>query len=95
MSMASDLINYDSDWSAGKGDQINGRIIRASSEFDKVFIHTMTCIGTVEERKMKVVAHKRRIAAAIVDGVGHDSTGRIENDVQTLTAYLEETIPND
>src|ERR1035441_7224963 len=47
MSMSSDLINYDSDWSAGKGDQINGRIIRASSEFDKVFIHTLTCTGTV------------------------------------------------
>jgi SNF2 family DNA or RNA helicase len=93
MSMSSDLINYDSDWSAGKGDQINGRIIRASSEFDKVFIHTMECQGTVEVRKRQVVEHKRRIASAVVDGVGADRMGRIENDLKTLTAWLDETIP--
>lgn len=93
MFMASDLINYDRPWSAGKGDQINGRIVRASSEFNKVMIHTMECTGTIETRKRQVVEHKRRIASAIIRGVGADHMGRIENDVQTLTAWLDTTIP--
>jgi SNF2 family DNA or RNA helicase len=93
MWMASDLVNYDRPWSAGKGDQINGRVVRASSEFDKVFIHTMECQGTVEVRKTEVVELKRRVASAIIEGIGADSMGRIENDVQTLTSYLDETVP--
>ena len=93
MFMASHLVNYDRDWSAGKGDQINGRHVRASSEFSKVFIHDLECVGTIETRKRQVVEFKRRIASAVVDGVGADRMGRIENDLKTLTAWLDETIP--
>jgi hypothetical protein len=88
-------VNYDRPWSAGKGDQINGRVVRASSEFDKVMIHTMECVSTIETRKRQVVDHKRRIASAVVRGVGADSMGRIENDVITLTAWLDTTIPDE
>ena len=95
MFMAGHLVNYDRPWSAGKGDQINGRVVRASSEFNKVMIHTMECVSTIETRKRQVVDHKRRIASAVVRGVGADSMGRIENDVITLTAWLDTTIPDE
>jgi SNF2 family DNA or RNA helicase len=87
MHMASHLINFDLPWSAGRSDQINARHQRASSEFDKVFIRDMITSGTIEERKLAMLDYKRRIGAAVVDGVVPKS-GRIENDLVSLTQFL-------
>lgn len=88
MSMANYLVNYDLPWSAGKADQINGRHVRASSEFGKVFVCNMAVEGSVEERKLRLLERKRRIASAILDGHGSDTFGRVEIDVDTLTQHL-------
>lgn len=88
--MANYLINYDLPWSSGKADQINGRHVRASSEFPNVFVRDMVTMGTVEERKHKMLAFKRRIGTAVLDNTGQDELGRVENDVDTLTSYLTE-----
>lgn len=87
MKMASHLINYDLAWSAGRSDQINGRHQRASSEFSKVFIRDLIVSDTLEERKLDMLDYKRRISAAVVDGVVPKS-GRIENDLISLTQFL-------
>lgn len=83
------LINYDLPWSAGKADQINGRHQRASSEFDKVMVRDIICPGTVEERKFLMIEKKRELSAGLVDGKVPRS-GRLENDLISLTDWLED-----
>lgn len=90
--MANYLINFDLPWSAGTMDQINARHVRVSSKFEKVHIINLVCANTLEARKPEVLEFKRRTAAAVVDGRGADSTGRIENDVDNLTTYLSRTL---
>lgn len=90
--MANYLINYDLPWSSGKADQINGRHVRASSEFTNVFVRDMVTTGTVEQRKHNMLTFKRNIAGAVLDATGQDEYGRVENDVETLTSYLQESL---
>lgn len=92
MFMARHLINYDNPWSAGTADQINARHQRLSSEFDKVYVHSMYFSGTIEERMLAQQGQKRRINSAVVDNQGADIFGRIDNSVQSLTSFLEMTI---
>jgi SNF2 family DNA or RNA helicase len=87
--MANYLINYDLAWSSGKQDQINKRHDRASSKFKNIYVLNAITAGTTEPRKLSMLAHKRRIGAAITDGRGADDKGRIENDVVSLTQCLE------
>jgi SNF2 family DNA or RNA helicase len=86
--MANYLINYDLAWSSGKQDQINARHNRASSQFKDIYILNAVTSGTTEPRKLSMLAHKRRVGAAITDGRGADEKGRIENDLVTLTECL-------
>lgn len=88
MFMANYLINYDLPWSAGRADQINGRHVRASSQFSSVFIRNIIMSGTVEERRLALLAFKRKIGGAILDGRGDDKDGAIENDLQSLLSHL-------
>lgn len=89
LKMANYLINYDLPWSSGKADQINGRHQRAASEFDQVYVVDMITTGTIEERKHAMLALKRKIGSAILDNNGADESGRVENDLGSLTSALE------
>jgi len=88
MSMADYLINYDLPWSSGKADQINGRHVRVSSEFAKVYVRNILVPETVEPRKLSKIDIKRRLASATLDGHGQDEYGRIELDSETLRDHL-------
>ena len=57
------LVNYDAVWSSGEADQINGRHMRTSSEFDDIFVANMFCPGTVEDSKLEQQAAKRKLSA--------------------------------
>lgn len=92
MHMANYLINYDLPWSAGKADQINGRHVRASSQFTSVCIRDMVTIGTVEERRQKMLNIKRKVGTAILDGHGQDSDGAVINDLASLMSHLTEVL---
>lgn len=92
MSMANYLINYDIPWSAGQADQRNGRHVRASSEFDKVFIRNMIVKGSVEERKLRILRRKRALASSVLDGAGHDDFGRIDLEGDSLGSLLTSTL---
>jgi SNF2 family DNA or RNA helicase len=93
MFMANYLINLDLHWSAGGADQINGRHDRPSSEFSHVYIRNMITEDTIEVRKLEQLDWKRKVASAVTDGRGADRLGRVQNDVTTLTRFLEETVP--
>jgi SNF2 family DNA or RNA helicase len=88
--MANYLFNYDLPESAGKSDQRNARHVRASSLFDNVYIVNEVIEGSIEERNLIRLAFKRKVANAITDNNGADISGRVENDVSSLTKWLEE-----
>ncbi len=92
MYMADHLINFDNSNIAGRADQVNARHVRASSEFKEVYVHTMVTAGTIEERILLMQDVKRRVGSAIADGRGADRYGRVDNDIPSLTGFLEETI---
>jgi SNF2 family DNA or RNA helicase len=84
----SHLINYDLPWAAGQADQINGRHVRASSKFKQVWVENIITVGTTEQWKRDNLAFKRRVGSAILDGRGANRFGEVENDAQSLTAFL-------
>lgn len=89
--MANYLYNYDLAWSSGKQDQINARHARASSKFKSIYIRNLLTKGTTEPRRYRSLALKRRVGSAITDGRGQDDKGRVENDLTSLTEYLQST----
>lgn len=92
MYMASHLVNYDIPWSGGKAEQINGRHVRASSTRETTYVRHLLARDSLDERKLAQVRFKRRIASAIIDGRGADHLGRIENDIGTLSEFLEDLL---
>jgi len=48
--------------------------------------------GTTEPRKYATIAHKRRVASAILDNSGADKEGRVINDMGSLTEHLIEAL---
>lgn len=81
------LVNYDAVWSSGQADQINGRHMRTSSEFEEIFVANLYVKGSIEERKLDQQDKKRELSRAIVDG--HMPKGdRIANDVESLRSFL-------
>lgn len=88
--VADHLINYDPAWASGKADQLNARHVRASSAFDQVYVHNLIADDSIEERMLMVQGHKRRTAAAFLG----DKKGvvEIDNNVQSLTDFLEQTV---
>jgi SNF2 family DNA or RNA helicase len=93
LNMANYLINFDAPWSPGMQDQINGRHVRASSKFKNVYIIDLVIKNTTSVWKHDKVNQKRTVSTAILDKVGHDSFGRVENNVATLRTFLEHTLP--
>jgi len=93
MKMADYLIKYDLPWSAGKDDQINGRHVRAASEFDKVYIRNLITQGTVEHRKFRILTRKKDLARAIIDGQGN-AQGALELSGDSLRDHLTSVVRN-
>jgi SNF2 family DNA or RNA helicase len=88
--MADCLINYDLPWSAGMQDQINSRHIRASSEFDKVYIRNLITDDSVEGRKLRILERKGRIARNVLDSTEGET--KIAVDDEVLRKHLEEVL---
>lgn len=93
------LMNFDQVESAGKMDQRNARHVRAGSKHKNVYVINYLMDGTVEERTFHRLEFKRRVARAVVDGGPTDTEvdwrknvtkGVIENDVESLSTFLEE-----
>lgn len=85
------LKNYDLPWSAGKLEQRNSRIIRLSSEFDKVHVENYLINGSVEDRQYKMLVEKSAVAAAMLDKEGADIKGRLTLGLESLREFLEES----
>jgi SNF2 family DNA or RNA helicase len=85
---ASILINYNLPWSAGAALQRNSRIIRASSGHKQVRIERLLMDDSVEIRQFQVLGHKMSVSQGIIDGVGIDPMGNLENTVAGLRSFL-------
>lgn len=92
--MASHLINYDLPLSAGMFKQRNGRHVRASSLFRDVVIDNLVVRGSIEEYQLARLQHKAKVADAIVSGRMSAVDGKVTNDVQSLTKFLENYLEN-
>lgn len=92
--MASHLINYDLPLSAGMFKQRNGRHVRASSLFRDVVIDNLIVRGSIEEYQLARLQHKTKVANAIVSGQMSEAGGKVTNDVQSLTKFLENYLEN-
>jgi SNF2 family DNA or RNA helicase len=87
--IASHLINFDLPMSSGTFKQRNGRHVRASSKFRTVYVDNLIIEGSVEEYQKARLNYKARVAAAALTGRMSERDGRVTNDVQSLTKFLE------
>jgi SNF2 family DNA or RNA helicase len=92
MSMANYLVNYDLAWSSGRADQINGRHVRASSEFGKVYIRNLVMKNTLDMYKLGLLRLKRSIMTEALDGHGGDDAGRVEMSQVSLSRHLTDAV---
>lgn len=89
--MANYLISYDLPWSSGKLEQREARIIRLSSTFPHVNIVSFVMQGSIEERQYEMLMHKRQTNEAFIDGKHHDKDSGLDINVETLTAFLQQS----
>jgi SNF2 family DNA or RNA helicase len=84
------LFNYDLPWSAGKHEQRNARIIRLSSEWDKVMLYNLTMRGSIEQRQYEMLVEKKAIAAAMIDKIGANmKMGDLSLTLDSLSEFLD------
>lgn len=86
--IASHLINYDLPQSSGAFKQRNGRHVRASSAFRKVYVDNLIISGSIEEYQLTRLNYKARVANAVLTGMS-EADGRVTNDAKSLTKFLE------
>jgi len=90
--VANYLISYDLPWSAGAYAQRQSRIIRLSSRWPRVTLLTVQVTGSIEEYQYKLLAQKRKVADAVIDGKGINPRGRLTLDLQSLSEWLRESL---
>lgn len=91
--IASHLINYDLPQSSGAFKQRNGRHVRASSAFRKVFIDNLIVSRSIEEYQLTRLNYKSRVANGVLTGMS-DPHGKVTNDAKSLTKFLENYLEN-
>lgn len=87
------LINYDMPWSNGALKQRNSRIIRASSKFDRIFLHNMLVTGSIDEWMYAKVGGKIAASEAFVLGKGLDAKGGLDVTTEGLMQFLLKESP--
>ena len=82
------LINYDLPWSSGLATQRNGRIKRASSEWETIVIQDLLIAGSVEVRQHEALQQKNSVANAVMDGEGIDEKGGVAMTLGSLRTFI-------
>ena len=82
------LINYDQPWSSGMAMQRNGRINRASSQWETITIQDILMKDSIEERQYDTLKQKIAVANAVIDGDGINSKGGVDLTVGSLINFL-------
>jgi SNF2 family DNA or RNA helicase len=84
------LVSYDLPWSAGAFAQRQSRIIRLSSEWPRITLLSLQVSGSIEEYQHQLLGQKKRVADAVVDGVGISNRGRLSLDLASLSTWVRE-----
>lgn len=82
------LINYDLPWSSGLATQRNGRIRRASSEWQTIVIQDFLVSGSIEVRQFELLNQKNAVASAVIDGEGINANGGVDLTIGSLRQFL-------
>jgi SNF2 family DNA or RNA helicase len=82
------LINYDQPWSSGLSMQRNGRINRASSEWETITIQDILIRDSIEQRQHDMLKQKVAVANAVLDGSGINEKGGVDLTVGSLISFL-------
>lgn len=82
------LVNYDLPWSSGLAIQRNGRIKRASSEWETIVIQDILVAGSIEVRQHEALQQKNSIANAVMDGEGIDEKGGVSLTLGSLASFI-------
>lgn len=82
------LLNYDQPWSSGLAVQRNGRIIRASSEWETVTVQDILIKNSIEQRQYDMLKQKSNVAGAILDGENINDRGGVDLTVGSLIDFI-------
>ncbi len=88
LTAADTVIHYDPWWNPAVQAQATDRAYRIGQQ-NPVFVYNLIAAGSVEERMLTLQQHKRKLAAAILDGTGATGASLTERDVDDLLAPLE------
>jgi SNF2 family DNA or RNA helicase len=87
LTAADTVIHYDPWWNPAVEAQATARAHRIG-QTRNVFVTRLVSQGTLEERMMTLLARKRELAAALLDGEGSALTGLTMTDVEELLAPI-------
>jgi superfamily II DNA or RNA helicase len=87
LTAADTVIHYDPWWNPAVEAQATARAHRIG-QTKPVFVTKLVSQGTLEERMMTLLARKRELAAALLDGEGSALTGMTLADVESLLAPI-------
>jgi SNF2 family DNA or RNA helicase len=87
LTAADTVIHYDPWWNPAVEAQATARAHRIG-QTKPVFVTRLVSQGTLEERMMTLLARKRELAAALLDGEGSALTGLTMADVEELLAPI-------
>jgi SNF2 family DNA or RNA helicase len=84
LEQATTVINYDLPWNHSTLIQRVNRISRLTSEADHVFYYNFITANTLEERKLRILARKRRYEEAIDSSITEQSELLAHSDIDEL-----------
>jgi superfamily II DNA or RNA helicase len=87
LTAADTVIHYDPWWNPAVEAQATARAHRMGQQ-KPVFVTRLVAQGTLEERMLTLLARKRELAAALLEGEGNALTGITMADVETLLAPI-------
>ncbi|MBL8521882.1 MAG: DEAD/DEAH box helicase [Betaproteobacteria bacterium] len=88
LTAADTVIHYDPWWNPAVEAQATARAHRIG-QTQPVFVTRLVCRGTLEERMLTLLARKRELASALLEGEGQALSGLTLADVESLLAPID------
>ena len=88
LTAASHVVHFDRWWNPAVEDQATDRAFRIGQRRN-VFVHALTCRGTVEERVDAMIAGKRKLAGELLGGGGEIPLTELDDDALLALVQLD------